>query len=232
MQELPLILLPGLLNTEQLWADQVVGLGSERPVRVYRTDSFDSLFKLASSILEDAPERFALAGLSMGGYVAFEIMRQAPERVDRLALVDTTARPDSLEQSTRRTSAIAEALENGLDEIINNLLPSLLDPKNIENRNLITIIKQMAHKIGVEGFINQQRAILSRPDSRSDLANIHCPTIILVGLNDRLTPLNFASEMQSRIPVSSLVEIPESGHLSPLENPSAVTVALRGWLKP
>ena len=227
---LPLILIPGLLNTARLWADQAAVLGRGRPVTVADSAAADTLGGLAEGVLRGAPERFSLAGLSMGGYVAFEILRRAPLRVDRLCLVDTTARPDTADQSARRRMLMDLATREGIAAVLPMLLPGFLAPGHKDDPRLVGIVTEMANTVGVEGFVRQQLAILARPDSRADLAGIGIPTMVIVGADDQITPKDRAEEMAEAIPEAELVVIPDAGHFAPLENPKAVTAAMQRWL--
>ena len=227
---LPLILIPGLLNTARLWADQAAVLGRGRPVAVADSANADTLGGLAERVLRSAPERFALAGLSMGGYVAFEILRRAPLRVDRLCLLDTTARPDTADQSARRHMLIELANREGVAAVLPLLRPGFLAPRNKDDPHLAGIVAEMANTVGVDGFVRQQLAILARPDSRADLATIGIPTTVIVGSDDQITPKDRAEEMAEAIPDAKLVVIPDAGHFAPLENPKAVTAAMQEWL--
>ncbi len=227
---LPLILIPGLLNTARLWADQAAVLGRGRPVQVADSAVADTLKGLADGVLRGAPERFALAGLSMGGYVAFEILRRAPLRVDRLCLVDTTARPDTADQSARRRMLMDLAIREGIAAVLPMLLPGFLAPRHKDDPHLVGVVTEMANAVGAEGFVRQQLAILARPDSRGDLAGIGIPTMVLVGADDQITPKDRAEEMAGAIPDAQLVVIPDAGHFAPLENPKGVTAAMQRWL--
>ena len=227
---LPLVFLPGLLNTARVWAGPVAGLGSGALVSVADLTGAETMEDLARAVLETAPERFALAGLSMGGYVAFEVLRQASERVDRVALVDTTARSDAPEQTARRKALVAQALSHGLAGVVTQLLPGFLSPAGAADPDLVEAVTAMADEVGVDAFARQQAAIAARPDSRPDLGAIDCPVVVIVGAEDALTGGEIAAEMAAGIPGARLVEIPDAGHLSPLENPAAVTQALADWL--
>jgi pimeloyl-ACP methyl ester carboxylesterase len=229
-QHLPLILVPGLLNTARLWADQAQTLGRGRSVQVADSACADTLGGIAEALLQAAPERFALAGLSMGGYVAFEVLRRAPLRVDRLCLVDTTARPDTAEATERRRRLMDLAARQGIQEVVPLLVPGFLAAQHQGDPRLRAAIDQMAEQVGVEGFVRQQLAILGRPDSRPDLPNIGVPTLVIVGAGDTLTPLDRAQEMVDGIPGAVLRLVPDAGHFAPLENPKAVTAAMAEWL--
>jgi pimeloyl-ACP methyl ester carboxylesterase len=191
----------------------------------------DSVAAAAHRILAEAPPRFALAGLSMGGYIAFEIMRQAPERVAKLALLDTSARADVPEQTAQRKLQI-ELAENGrYAEIADLLFPRLVHPDRTGDPALRALVRLMAEETGAHAFVRQQKAIIGRPDSRLDLATIACPTLVLVGEGDQVTPPERAAEIAEAIPGASLVTIAGSGHLSAIERPDAVTRALTQWLQ-
>lgn len=225
-----LVLIPGLLCTEALFAAQSGGLAPVATISVGDHASHDTMSALASGILAAAPPRFALAGLSMGGYVALEIMRQAPERVSRLALLDTSARPDLPEQTENRRRLVALADRKGVETPAREMFPKLVAPARAGDEGLSAIVLDMARAIGAEGFARQQAAIATRIDSRPALAAIACPTLVLVGSDDQLTPPAVAEEMARGIPGARLEVIAGSGHLSPLEAPDAVTAALSRWL--
>jgi pimeloyl-ACP methyl ester carboxylesterase len=166
----------------------------------------------------------------MGGYAALEIMRQAPERVLRLALLDTSARADTPEQRSRRRGLIELAHKGQFKGVTPRLLPMLIHPDRLQDRALTEVVMAMAERVGRDAFLRQQKAILGRPDSRPELVRITCPTLVLCGRQDGLTPLALHEEMAAAIPGASLEIVEESGHLSPLERPNAVTAAMRGWL--
>ena len=227
---LPIVLIPGLLCTPELYAAQVPALWRLGPVMVADHTRDDSMAGIAGRILANAPPRFVLMGLSMGGYTAFEILRQAPERVVSLALIDTQARPDLPEQSERRRAQMAAASEGRLMEVADQLYPLMVAPGRHEDATLRTLWRRMASDTGAEAFIRQQAAITGRPDSRPGLEAIRCPTLVVVGDKDALTPPDRAQEMAHGIAGARLVTIPGSGHLSPVEQPEAVTQALVEWL--
>lgn len=223
-----LVMLPDLASDGALFAAQVRDLADTTDVMIGDTLSDDSLPAMATRVLAAAPERFALAGLSMGGYLAFEIMRQAPERVTRLALLDTSARADTPEASQAREESIAATAKYSYDKLTRSGLARLMGPD--ANPDVPRIALEMAVRTGVEVFVRQQRAIMARPDSRPLLPTIAVPTLVLVGAEDGVTPPALAREMADAIPGAMLVEVPDCGHLSSLEQPDAVTAALREWL--
>jgi pimeloyl-ACP methyl ester carboxylesterase len=227
---LPVLFLPGLLCDADLWAAQLAALSAERPVAVASLTGSDTVAGLAEAALASAPQRFALAALSMGGYVALEIMRRAPERVTGLALIDTSARPDTEEQARRRRGLIALARTGKFKGVTPRLLPMLLHPARQEDAVLTGRVMAMAARIGRDAFLRQQTAILGRPDSRPDLPRIGCPAVVVCGRQDALTPLPASEEMAGLIPGAELVVVEDSGHLAPMEQPEAVNAALASWL--
>jgi len=225
-----LVLVPGLLCDSALWAHQAQYLADIADVRVADVTAHDSVAALARDVLDRAPERFALAGLSMGGYVAFEILRQAPERVERLCLVDTTARPDTPEQVERRQALIKLARMGKFKGVTPRLLPLLIHPDRLEDPAVAGVVLQMAERVGRDAFCRQQTAILTRPDSRPDLASIRVPTLCIGGREDALTPPDRVAEIAGGIPGGRVAIIERCGHLAPLEQPEATTALMRLWL--
>jgi pimeloyl-ACP methyl ester carboxylesterase len=226
----PLVLLPGLLCDPRLWAHQSEALSDIADVTVADMTRDDSMAGMARRALDAAPERFALAGLSMGGYVALEIMRQAPERVTRLALLDTGSRADTPEQTTRRRDLISLADRGEFKAVSPRLLPIFIHEGRLEDAALVADIAAMADAVGKEAFLRQQHAIMNRPDSRPELPGIACPTLVLCGRQDVLTPPELSEEMASLIPGADLVMVEACGHLSTMERPDEVNAAMRSWL--
>jgi pimeloyl-ACP methyl ester carboxylesterase len=230
MSPTPLLLLPGLLLDERLYAAQLEALAAAAAPQVMDLTRDDSIASMATRVLAAAPERFALCGLSMGGYVAFEIMRRAPERVVRLALLDTQARPDSDEARARRHDLMALAERGDFAGATARLLPLFVHPDRRADPALAGTIAAMADAVGGDAFLRQQRAILHRIDSRPGLAQIACPTLVLTGRQDLLTPVEVHLEIAAAIPAATLVVLPRCGHLSPLEQPAMVSAQLAAWL--
>jgi pimeloyl-ACP methyl ester carboxylesterase len=230
MQSLPLVLVPGLNCTARLYGPQVAALWPFGPVMVadHRRDA--DMAAIAARILKDAPPRFALAGLSMGGYIAFAMLRQASERIARLALLDTATRPDTPEQTAGRHTQIAMAQSGRYGEIPDLAIPRYLNAKHQRDDRLTAIVRQMIAETGPEAFVRQQQAIMSRPDSRPLLASIRCPTLVVVGDADVATPPELNKEIADGIPGAKLVTIQDSGHLTTIEQPDAVNAALTEWL--
>jgi pimeloyl-ACP methyl ester carboxylesterase len=229
-ESLPVVLIPGLLLSARLYAAQLPELWRCGPVTVADHTRADSMGAIARAILAGAPARFALAGLSMGGYICFEILRQAPARVAKLALLDTAARADTPEASALRRAQMAQASGGRLAEVVEVQFARTVHPAHRADPQLRETNRLMAQDVGPEAFIRQQTAIMGRPDSRPTLAAIDCPTLVLVGAQDELTPPERAAEIAQGIRGARLVTVPECGHLSPLEQPQAVTRALLEWL--
>lgn len=234
MNTLPdLLLLPGLICDARLWQPQIAALqGHVGRTVVADLTGVDSIAAMAAAALAQAPSpdgRFALAGLSMGGYVALEIMRQAPGRVCALALLDTSARPDTPEAMQNRRNAMALA-ETDFDAVIEGLLPKLILPARLSVAALTGLIRDMGHVVGARNFIRQQTAIMGRQDSRPDLAAIRCPTLVLCGRKDLITPVEVHEEMAAGIAGAQLRVIEECGHLSTLDQPTQTSASLKTWL--
>lgn len=224
------VFIPGLLCTELLFAAQIAAF-SDRPILIGNHREADSISAIAEGILAAAPERFALAGLSMGGYIAMEIMRKAPEKVTRLALLDTSARPDMPEQGERRRVLMQMAQSGKFAKVPHLLYPGLVDASRAEDETLKAVVVEMAEDTGPEAFVRQQTAIMARIDSRPFLGQIACPTLVLAGEGDTLTPPAIAREIHEAIPGSRLSLIAGAGHLSTLEAPGAVTAELQAWMR-
>jgi pimeloyl-ACP methyl ester carboxylesterase len=225
-----LVLVPGLLCTRALWEPQIAALSSIADCTVADHTRHRTMAGIARSILKTAPDRFALAGLSMGGYVAYEIVRQAPERVERLALLDTGSRADAPQRTAARRELVAKAEREGVRRAQELLMPALIHPSRRSDKPLVETILQMAIDTGLAAFKRQEEAIIGRPDSRPLLPSIRCPTLVIVGREDALTPPDLAREIARGIPGAKLAIIADCGHMSTLEQPEAVNRALRVWL--
>jgi len=225
-----LILIPGLICTDALWAPQIAALSDIAEITVADHRRHDAIADIAAALLQSAPPRFALAGLSMGGYVALEVMGQAPHRVTNLALLDTSARADDPAKQAERRALIDQAGMGRFRGVSDRLLPLFVHPERLKDKALGDIVYRMAEETGRDAFIRQQRAILSRPDYRAGLAAIAAPTLVLCGRQDRLTPLHLHEEMAAAIPDADLAVVETCGHLSTLERPDAVNQAMRRWL--
>jgi len=227
---LPLLLVPGLTCTARLFAPQVTALWPHAPLMIadHRQDAH--IDAVARRILDNAPPRFSLCGLSMGGYIAFAMMRLAPERIARLALLDTAARADTLDQTAARKTQIEMTKAGRYAEIPGLSMPRYVHKDRQNDVALTSTVRRMAEETGPDAFIRQLNAIMSRPDSRPLLGSIRCPALVLVGDADVATPPDLAREMADGIPGATLVVVPNCAHLSTLEQPEAVNAALIEWL--
>lgn len=227
---LEVVFLPGLLCDERLWADQVEALGDIAHTTVARLDTADSMEAMATLALNQAPAgAFMLVGMSMGGYVAFEMMRQQPQRILGLALVSTSARPDMPETiEARRAQMRLAGYDLGI--VIDQMLPKLVHPDHLNDGRSAGVMRSMAEEMGAEVFKRQEEAIIGRPDSRPTLGDINCPTLVMCGRDDQTTPPELHTEIADAIPGAHLSIIEHCGHLAPLEQPEQVTRELRSWL--
>ncbi len=222
-----ILLLPGMMCDERLWSHQIAAV--DVPVHVADTSKSDNFADMATQALAAAPPRFAMAGLSMGGILAFEIWRQAPERVTHLALLDTNPHPDAPSRKSIRFEQIAAAAAGKLEELaIESLKPLYLAKKNRDDETMLKIILDMALELGPEVFELQSLAIMNRPDSAPTLASISCPTSVICGREDAICPVRFHEFMAQEIPGANLVVIDDCGHLSTMERPEVVTNELLG----
>jgi pimeloyl-ACP methyl ester carboxylesterase len=225
-----LVLLPGLINTRRVFQRQIEDLADIADIVVPELLPYDSLGAMAEAVLAAAPPRFALGGFSMGGYVCFEILRRAAERVARLALIDTQATADSAEATARRRGFIEQTKLGKFRGVQPSLLAQIVHRDHLEDPNIVKPIVDMALQAGADGFVREQTAIMSRPDSRPLLVDIKVETVVIVGRQDQVTPIERSQEIAADIARSRLVVIEDCGHMSPLEKPAEVTAALRRWL--
>ena len=228
----PLVLLPGLLCDAALWEPQLSDLADIADFFVADLTEQGTMQDMAASVLRDSPwKEFALAGLSMGGYVAQEIMRQAPQRVKKLALLNTRSRAE-LPEETERRRALMQLAQSGhnFTPVTNRMLPFLVHESRVKDAPLVKVIREMAERIGIEAYMRQQNAVIARQDYGSMLSSVACPTLVLCGRQDKLTPLNNSEEMAAALPDAKLVVVEECGHMSTLERPEAVNAAMREWL--
>jgi pimeloyl-ACP methyl ester carboxylesterase len=225
-----LVLLPGLLCDAALWRHQTESLQDICQPLVADLTQDASIPAMAERVLDSAPRTFCLAGLSMGGYVAQDIMRRAPERVERLALIDTNARADTAEQVKTRTELIRLSEVGKFKGVTPRLLPNLIHPSRLKDSAVADVVLQMAERVGQDAFKRQQQAIMGRVDGRGDLNAIRVPTVVICGRQDALSSVAWHAEMAEAIPNARLVIIEDCGHLAPLERPYATSAVLRYWL--
>lgn len=225
----PFLLIPGLNCDARVFAGTANTLWPYGPVTIANQQKHGTIEELAAAILESAPPSCALLGFSMGGYIAFEMLRQAPERVTKLALLDTSARPDTPEAIENRRRRIALAQNGKISAVIEQSFPATVHPDNESNGDLYALHRAMAEANGPEVYVRQQEAIIARPNSVPMLGSIRVPTLVLVGEGDTLTPPDHAKEMHEGIAGSRLVTVPRAGHLALLEQPEPVQAAIRDW---
>ena len=230
MSNTPLVLIPGLACTADLFEGQIAALERERDVIIGDHMHHDTMPEIATHILVNAPERFALAGLSMGGYIALEIMRQAPERVSRLALMDTSARADTPDKTELRLEALELAAAGKFMAVCHSTLDLSIATSRHGDAALKAAIIDMAIETGPDVWAQQTRAIIGRKDSVPLLGSINCPTMVVVGDEDQLTPPDLAREMADGIKDARLEVIADCGHMSTMEKPDQLTGLLQGWL--
>jgi pimeloyl-ACP methyl ester carboxylesterase len=228
---MPILLVPGVVCSPRIFSPVVPALWRFGPVTVANHIRDDNMGAIARRILAEAPPRFALAGHSMGGYIAFEILRQAPERVAKLALMNTQARPDTPEATTRRRGLVARAQNGDYRGVLDELFSGFVHPSRLGDASLRQLVHDMGDDVGPEAFVRQQTAVISRPDSRPSLAWIKCPTLVLTGDQDNSVPNSQSVEMANGIPGAKLVILPDCGHLPQLEMPQATADALVEWMR-
>jgi pimeloyl-ACP methyl ester carboxylesterase len=228
---MPILLVPGVVCSPRIFSPVVPALWRFGPVTVANHIRDDNMGAIARRILAEAPPRFALAGHSMGGYIAFEILRQAPERVAKLALMNTQARPDTPEATTRRRGLVARAQNGDYRGVLEELFSCFVHPSRLGDASLRQLVHDMGDDVGPEAFVRQQTAVISRPDSRPSLAWIKCPTLVLTGDQDNSVPNSQSVEMANGIPGAKLVILPDCGHLPQLELPQATADALVEWMR-
>jgi pimeloyl-ACP methyl ester carboxylesterase len=226
----PIFLLCGLLCDETIWADVPSRLGSVANARVKSFAGFTSIVGMAEQVLATAPPRFALAGHSMGGRVALEVWRQAPERVTALALLNTGVHPPRESEFESRGLLVRLARSYGMAALADEWLPPMMGAPPDRVAQVMPALKAMVQRSTVESFAGQINALLQRPDARLVLRSITVPTLLLSGTNDTWSSLSQHADMQRSVSRSTLVEIAGAGHMSPIERPDAVARALKGWL--
>ena len=228
---MPILLVPGLGGSPRIYAPVAPALWRLGPVTVANHIRDDNMGAIARRILAEAPPRFALAGHSMGGYIALEIMRQAPQRVAKLALFNTQARPDTPEATARRRGQITRAQGGEYRAVLDDLFPGFVHPSRQGDAALRRLVHEMGEDIGADAFVRQQTAVISRADSRPTLAWIKCPTLVLTGDEDNTIPNSLSVEMANGIPGAKLVILAACGHLPQVEQPQATADALVEWLR-
>lgn len=219
------------MTDERLYAHQIAALQATHDFQVFVFREHDTMAGMAQQVLSAMPQRFTLIGLSLGGYAAFEVIRQALPRLERLVLIDTTAVADHAARREGRHKDIATVQQGGIEALIPELPARWLLPSHVGRPALVELMGEMARSVGARGQFNQQTAMLGRPDSHADLARVRVPTLVMCGRQDPVTPLADHEAMAACMPGSTLVVIEDSGHLSTIEQPDAVTTQLVSWLR-
>ena len=224
-----LVLIPGLGSDAAVWRRTIAALGDEARCLVGDTLSDDTLSGMAARILDQAPRSFGLAGVSMGGMVAMEMMRLAPRRVTRLALVDTVARPDAWTRKVyRRVANLVVGASRDFRPLAQRTLGSLVHPS--ASADVREALLEMSVRVGSKAYIRQNRAVAARGDLRAILRSVDVPTAVIVGREDRMTPVELSQEIHALTPGSTLHVIPDCGHLPPIEKPEAMAALLKALL--
>lgn len=226
----PLVFLPGLMCDARLFGPQIAELSADTAVMVAPITQGERVEEIASQLLDQLPHRFALAGLSMGGIVAMEILRRAPDRVSRIALLDTNPLAETLQVAAAREPQIV-AVKAGrmLDVMRNEMKPNYLAP-GPHRRDVLDLVMEMAAALGPDVFVRQSRALQRRPDQQTTLRKCRSPALVLCGAHDALCPVKRHEFMAELIPRATLCVLEHSGHLPTLEQPAETTQALREWL--
>lgn len=228
---LPVVLVPGLGCSPRIYDPQLPALWRQGPVGFANHARGGDMATIARRILAEAPLRFALAGHSMGGYIILEMVRQAPERIGRLALLNTSARPETPEAAERRRGLIAEVKAGHYRQVMDGLFEKFVHPSRANDARLKQIVMDMADDVGPDAFVWQLEAIMGRADSRPTLSTIKCPTLVLTSDTDNMVPQDASVEMANAIPGAKFVKVADCGHLPQLEKPDAMTEALLDWLE-
>ncbi|WP_171126474.1 MULTISPECIES: alpha/beta fold hydrolase [unclassified Ruegeria] len=226
----PLVFLPGFMCDARLFGAQILYLSYQRAVTVAPVTTGDRIEEIASGLLDQLPHRFALGGFSMGGVVALEIVRRAPQRVSRLCLMSTDAQADTPQIAADREELIVGARSGRLEDVMNRLIGSETLAPGLGRVPVLKEVMAMAREMGADVFERQMRALQRRPDQQGALRHINIPTLVLCGAHDQLTPVRRHAFMAEMIPNAELKVIDEAGHLPPLEAPAAVNTALESWL--
>ena len=228
-EKMPLIMIPALLANKKMYQHQIDTLNDIADVSVPEIHKHNNITDMAADIIAKAPAQFALAGVSMGGYVALEVMRQAPDRVTRLALINTKATKDSDEVVAKRQEAIDNMREETFIENVKEMAKKFYLPENDKDGCLSNLMAEMAKEVGMQGFINEMVAIINRIDSTPFLKDIKTKTAVICGRNDLI--IDDMKVMATQIPLAKFVVVEACAHLSPIEQPIAISALIRYWLR-
>lgn len=231
MSRSPVVLVSGQLLTAECWAPQIAALSRDHDLRLADHTRDETIASMAVRLLDEAPPRFDLVAHAMGGFVALDVMRQAPRRVRSLALLSTLAAADGPAQTERRQGYIRLVEDGNFAGVVEERIPILVHPARREDAALLSVVRRMALNTGAETFLRQQRAIMGRIDSRPRLPEIACPVLLVRGAQDGITTQAQQDEMLAAIPGARLETLDDAGHLITLERPDSVNALLAGWLK-
>lgn len=227
----PLVFLPGMMCDARLFGPQIAELSSEFSLMVSPVTRGERIEEIASGLLDELPARFALAGLSMGGIVAMELLRRAPDRITRLALLDTTPLAETPQAATAREPQIVKVRSGQLQQVVREeLLPNYLGPGPFR-QEISELVLDMADALGADTFVRQSRALQRRRDQQGTLRKCRVPTLVLCGEHDALTPVKRHTFMAELIYGAELRILEGAGHLPTLETPAETTQALRDWMR-
>ena len=227
----PVVFLPGMMCDARLFAPQLADLSRDMAVTVAPVTGGDRIEEIASGLLDVLPQRFALTGLSMGGIVAMDILRRAPDRVTRIALMDTNSLAETPQSAAEYEPFIIKLRAGRIAEAVEMMLGRDVLAPGPARAGVMSALVEMAEGLGVAAIIRQTRALQRRRDYQSVLRRCKVPALVLCGAHDTLTPLKRHEFMAEMIPNATLTVIPDAGHLPVLEQPEVTTAALRGWLK-
>lgn len=226
----PLVLLPGMMCDARLFGPQIDAFSADRVIMTAPINNHDNVAALANDILNNAPPRFALGGLSMGGIVAMEVIRQAPDRVTRLALLDTNPKAETPAIAQNREPQMAKVLQGDLRSVMRNEMKPNYLTDGPRMGQILDLCMAMAETLGPEVFIKQSRALQSRPDQQDTLRKVNVPTLILCGEDDTLCPIHRHELMRDLIPGATLIVVKNAGHIPTLEQPHLTNEAFAKWL--
>lgn len=226
----PLVLIPGMMCDAHVFLPQIVAFSGTRPVQVAQITEYETIEDIAGSVLETAPPKFALAGHGMGGIVAMEIVRRAPERLSRVALISTHAQAERPAQAAEREPQMVLAQSGRLAEVVSQLVtPDNLAAGPVQ-ADVLALLQHMAGTLGPDVFIRQSRAMQRRPDQQKTLRITRVPAFVICGRMDTINPVRRHEFMSELIPHGHLRIIEDAGHLPMIEAPEATTAALNEWL--
>jgi pimeloyl-ACP methyl ester carboxylesterase len=225
-----LTLLPGLICDDTVWAAQVRDLADFAPVAINGYGAADSITAMAEHVLAAVPGTLALVGHSMGARVALEAVRIAPDRVERLALLDTGVHPLAEGEIEKREALLQLGRDDGMDALIDAWLPPMVHPDRQQDEQVMNPLVAMCQRAGFATFERQVRALIGRPDARPLLPTITCPVLVGVGSHDAWSPVEQHRDIAARLPDAELVIFDDAGHMAPFETPEPVNAALRHWM--